>query len=856
MLSRSMMRIRVAWLALCLCGGSVAPADLAAAQPAQPAAAQAAPTQSGPNATGATGAINGIATDETGAAVSDVHITVTNDATALRREITTGAEGTFTVPLLPPGEYTLRAEREGFAAHELAGIVVRVNDQTMVRVQLKVDAVNEAVVVTARKREERLQDVPASIATASAQRLTDLNLVGVTELDAVAPGLTFVTNPSRFGSGPSIALRGVSTQTQGSGVQDSVGIVIDGIVIERAKAGAFPDMSDTARVEVLRGPQGTLFGKNASAGVISITTKDPGNTFAADAGIDYGTYNTRTARASVSGPIVENKLLGRLSAYSRQRDGFVENIFDGSTWEKDDQKGFRGKFVLTPTLHDAVKLSVDFVEQTNDGGTNIIRGFTPVTPQYVRDALGAIAGPENNRINSKSLGNNRQRSRGAALQWDRTLGQHTLTALTAVRTFDQHFHAGTYTWLTPLNDGDQTGYTDQHQYSAEIRIASPAKGRVDYVAGLFLLDNKVDTGLSDPGTLNVGVDTRNARNQDSTVTTLNYAGFAEGTAHVTERLAFTGGLRWTRETVDMTVTGYPITPGYIRFGHPLGTTSDAATATKASWRVGGQWRLDEDRMVYASVATGFKGPGFNVNTSTLGDSQPVKPETSTSYEAGLKSQYFNRRLTLNLNAYYSTFENFQAQGGLSLPGSATTRIILLNAEQLSTHGLEAELAAALGRSTELTMNTSYIDAAFDRFTNAPCYAGQAVTAPGTCVGTVQDLSGARLPNTPKWSVNLLGKHAFDIPASTWQGVATVDYSWRSNVQWHILGSPNGIEAAYGLLGASLGLRTADDRFGVKVYGKNLTDRFHTSGIVVGDVVTHFLPPDYRRVIGINATVKF
>lgn len=842
MLFRRMVRIRVAVFIpfiLCLGLGRIATAH----------------TQGSATPPSTTGAISGIATDETGATISDVRITVTNDATALRRELTTGQEGTFTVPLLPPGSYTLRAEREGFAALDISGIVVKSHEQVTVRVELRVDAITDAVMVTARKREERLQDVPASIAAASARTLADLNMVSITELDAVAPGLTFVTNPSRFGSGPSIALRGISTQTQGSGVQDSVGIVIDGVVIDRAKGGAFPDLSDTARVEVLRGPQGTLFGKNASAGVISITTKDPTPELEAGAEIEYGSYNTRTMRASASGPLREGRLLARVSVYGKARDGFVKNIFDGSEWERDEQKGVRGKLLFTPNAHDTFKLSTDFADQQNDGGTNIIRAFTPVTPAYVREQLSPIVALDNDRIDSHSLGHNYQRSRGASLQWDRAIRHHTLTTLAAVRTFDQTFHAGTYTWLTPLNDGDQSGFTKQDQYSGEVRLASPTRGRFDYVTGLFLLANKTDLGIMDPGTLVVGTTNRNARNQTSRVSTLNYAGFAEGNVHVSERLTATGGLRVTHDTVAMTVTGYAIAPDRIRFGHPLGTTHDSAGANNASWRLGAQWKLDSDRMIYGSVATGYKGPGFNVNTSTLGDSQPVKPETSTSYEAGLKSQAFDKRVTLNLNTFYSIFENFQAQGGLSLPGSPTTRIILLNAERLVTRGVEAELAASLRESTMVSLNASYIDASFDRFSNAPCYAGQALVT-SSCAGNIQDLSGARLPNTPAWSINVLGRHDFDLPVAAWHAFATVDYSWRSSIQWNVLGSPDGIEPAYGLLGASIGLRGQHDRFTVKLFGKNLTNQFHTSGIVVDTQITQFLPPDYRGVIGIDATFKF
>ncbi|MFC4313714.1 TonB-dependent receptor domain-containing protein [Steroidobacter flavus] len=713
----------------------------------------------------------------------------------------------------------------------------------------------EVVTVTARKREERLQDVPASIAAASAETLSQLNMVSVTELDAVAPGLTFVTNPSRFGSGPAIALRGISTQTQGSGVQDSVAIVIDGVVYERAKAGAFPELSDTERVEVLRGPQGTLFGKNASAGVISITTKDPTEEFVSEAGLGYSDYNTIDVRGSMSGSLVDDRLTGRISAYRSSRDGYVENIYDNSEWEDDEQTGFRGKLVLAATDSDQLKLSTDYVEQKNGGGANIIRAFTPQTPQYVIEDLGSIVGLENDKINARSLGENRQESRGAALQWDHALGGYDLTTLVAYRAYNQDFHAGTYTWLTPRNDGDQFGYTDQDQYSAEIRIASPTEGPIDYVAGLYLLNNETEIGLQDPGTLVVGTTTRQASSQISNVEMLNYAAFAEATAEVTDRLSFTAGLRWTHDEVDMKVVGFPIAPGTVRFRHPLGVTQDEASASKVSWRAGAQWRAHEDRMFYVSAATGFKGPGFNVNIAAIGDSQPVRPETSISYEAGMKSQFFNRRVTLNLNAFVSTFEDFQTQGGLIEPSNPNARIVLLNAGKLKTQGFEAEFAALVSESLEFGGNAAYVDATYDEFANAQCYPGQPQGA-GQCVGTVQDLSGERLPNSPRWNFNVFTKYQFPVPGIAWDGFATLDYSWRDSIQWNPLGSPYGIEPSYGLLGASIGMRTQNDHVNIKLYGKNLTDQFHTSGIVVGQVVTHFLPPDYRRIVGIDVSFSY
>jgi iron complex outermembrane receptor protein len=454
-------------------------------------------------------------------------------------------------------------------------------------------------------------------------------------------------------------------------------------------------------------------------------------------------------------------------------------------------------------------------------------------------------------------GDNRHRSGGAQLQWEHAFGRQTLTALAAYRTFSQRFHQGTYAWLTPLDEGDVMGTTGLDQYSTEMRIASPAGDRVDYVAGLFLLSDNVATALNDPypGLLVVGTTNRTQRNYINTVDTLNYATFAESDARVTDHLTVTGGLRWTHETVDVDITGHPIDPASRRAGPALGNTRDSATASNVSWRVGGQWRFDEDRMFYASVATGFKGPGFNVNITAHGDAQPVTPETSTSVEAGMKSLLLNRRLTVNLSVYRSLFKDFQTQAGLIVAGSPNPTVRLLNAGQLLTQGFEAEVAAALSRSTQVGMNATFIDGTFNEFKDAPCYPGQTQIT-NTCLGNVQDLSGTRLPNSPRWAVNMFARHDFAVPGLAQRGFVTSDYSWRDSVQWNNLGSPQGIEPGYGLLGASLGVRSANDRISVKLYAKNLTDQFYTSGIAVATAVTHFLPPDYRRTVGVELSVNY
>lgn len=724
----------------------------------------------------------------------------------------------------------------------------------------------EEIVVTSRRREERLQDVPASIAAASDETISALNLVDVTELDAIAPGLTFVTKPGRFGSGPAIAIRGVSTFTQSSAVQDSVGIVLDGVPISRAKAGAFPDLNDIARIEVMRGPQGTLFGKNASAGLISITTKEPTGSFAAEGSVGFATYDDRSINASLSGPLTSGgDLTGRLSLYSKQRDGFIRNVFDGSYWDDDEQLGVRTKLNYALTSNDTLKLSADFVQQDNDAGMQTTRQFLPSTPAYIVSHLSGIVGIENDRINSTSRGENRQRVGGVALQWDHASGDHTLTTLVSHRRWTQDAVSSTYRLPTPIDEGYNFVSADSRQSSAEIRLASASDRPVEYVVGLFAMQDRFDNALFDPLPGNLTLSTngspvsRTQRNYDNSARTLNYAAFGEADLRLTDRLTLTTGLRWTHEKVEVEIVGLPTAPRLVRTGVPLGVTEDERSADNLSWRAGAQWRFDDDTMLYGSASTGFKGPGFNTVPSVLGDAQPARPEKSLSFEAGLRSQFLDRRLTANLTLYHTTFDDFQAQGSLVIPNTNISSIVLMNAGKLRTQGFEAELAARITDSTSFSMNATFIDATFEEFRNAQCYSGQPV-GPGECLvsGTrrIQDLSGERLANTPEWAFNAFAQQDFQLPVISWTGFATLDYSWRSSIRWDILGHPGALEDDYGLLGASVGLRSRDDRYSLKIYGKNLTDRFHTAGIVIGQTVTQFLPTDYSRIIGVNLDARF
>jgi iron complex outermembrane receptor protein len=724
------------------------------------------------------------------------------------------------------------------------------------------------VTVTARLRSEPLENVPGSVVAASGQTVAQLNMVSLTEISQIAPGVTFVTDPGRFGSGPAISVRGISTFTQSGAIQDSVGILLDGVPLSRAKAGAFPDLRDIDQIEVLRGPQGTLFGKNSDAGVISIKTRDPTNSFTGDGAVDYSTYNDRVFHGSVSGPLIDDKLLGIASFYSETRDGYINDIYNDTKWGNDNQLGGRAKLVYMPTSADRIKLSADYLVENDDAGTETVRSFLSTTPQYIVTALSPIVGNDNAQIDSKSVGangrpsSNLQRTGGLALQWDHSIGGYTLTSITGYRIFTQEADAGTYSWPTPLNDGDTTTGVHTTQYSSELRISSPDTGRLRYVAGAFVYHDQIRSYLYDPNpgllvlsSTGVPNPVRQQRNWNNQAQSLNYAAFGEADYDVIQNLTLTAGFRATHENDDVIINGLPVTPGNQQTVVPLGTTTGSTNASDITWRTAGKWRFAEDKMFYVSAATGFKGPGFNTVSSILGDPQRVIPETSISYEAGIKTQFLDKRITFNLTGFYATYRNFQTQGFSLAPGTTVAQVLLSNAANLKTQGVESEFAWRVAPDTTLTANATYIDATFGSFPGAQCYATQ-VSGPGQCVNGEQNLTGKPLANTPKWAFNAAGRHDFAIPGVTWSGFVTADYSWHSSIQWDVLQNPLAIEAGYGLLGASVGLQSPDGKYVVKLYGKNLGDQFHTEGILVGQVIYQFLPVDYRRVIGIDLAAKF
>jgi len=715
----------------------------------------------------------------------------------------------------------------------------------------------EEIVVTAQKRAQSLQDVPLSVAAVTGEALEARNITEVSQLQTTTPNFAFQGSNNPRGAG--ITIRGIGTSNFSSAIEGSVGIVVDGVPIGRQGAG-FTDFFDIARVEVLRGPQGTLFGKNASAGVLNIVTRDPGQSREIRAQATLGEDAERVFRASVAGPLTST-LAGRVSAYSTSRDGYITNVANGRKLNERDEWGARAKLVWTPSEDLKVRVGADY--SSRDAACCIWTTRSYGSNAALRNqqaAVGIIAGPDNRQVNLNGQVFVDQEVYGGSVQVDYSLpGGLTLTSISAARRWlavDNNDADQTTLSLLDVNNGD----SDQKQITQEVRLASPSDGQVQWVAGLFLFDQDYDLQNAQRGTfgqaLPAGVQLSrqiNVANQ-----TRNYAAFGDVTLNLTDAFSVFGGLRYTDETLKTHFVRIA-QPGTL----PLGAAVDQRLRredTAWTWRLGAQYKPFEAVMFYGFAARGFKGGGFNA----LQDSaalRTIEPEIPMAYELGLKSELFERRLRLNVALFQTTFDDFQTQA-ITVSPTGTLSFDVVNAGKLRTRGLEADLTARPMAGVTIDGGAAWTDAEYASFDNAPCYAGQ--TSAQGCLGTGatarQDLTGRPLSNAPRFSGNVSVRYERDLGAGGLQGFGQVAYAYRGRTFTALDLDPRSLQKAYGLWDAQLGVQTDDGRYRVWVWGKNLGDKRYAEAIIDTPLdaggQSQFIPVNARRQFGVSADVRF
>ncbi|MEZ5501499.1 MAG: TonB-dependent receptor [Halioglobus sp.] len=708
----------------------------------------------------------------------------------------------------------------------------------------------EEVVVTAQKRSESLQDVAISIAVVSGAELAALNKTQITDLSRLVPGFTFAEGTSD--AGRNILIRGIGTNSFSRSVDLSVGTVVDNVA-SGSLSGSILDFSDVERVEVLRGPQGMLFGKNSSAGLLNITTHNPTPELATGFRTAYGSENLLNLYGYVSGPIVADTLLGRVSMYSNTSDGIIDNRYPGGDDYNDrNEWGGRAKlrWLVTDTLE--AQLNYTHIDRHHNCCVATLR---QVTAGSVVAREGGPVGPKNDKVvdNDNSQGNTKVDI--YSLEANYSIGDYLLTSISAYTNENVYgaARADDYTRTAlPRNDS----FEQYDQYTQELRLTSPGEGTVTYVAGLYYFYKKINRNfiryidlygidfapVPDSGALSVLNDTKT---DDESV-----AAFGQLTWHVTDRSRLSVGGRYNFDQLGHQQT-VSFVPGTLPEAPP--GSIDASTHDQAgSWRVIVEHDIAADAMVYASVAKGYKGPGSNSLPSgpSSGDVF-VDPEIPTSYEAGIKSQWLDNRLRVNGAAYYSTFKDFQASAQVA--GAFPPLFYLTNAGELKTKGVELEVNAQVAANFEVQGSVAYTDAIFSDWDDAPCYARQ--TADQGCVDGVQDLSGAEMPFSPDWAVFLAGTYYIPVPSQPFDGFASLNFFWRDEVQFDTANNPLLTGDAYNTFDLYTGIAARDGRYRVQFYVQNLFDQFYPAAIggqeVVGVEAAQILDYTYKRRFGVS-----
>lgn len=709
------------------------------------------------------------------------------------------------------------------------------------------------IVITATKRPENVQDVSMAVTALSAETLSEANITGATEIRRLAPSLQYSENATVRGTG--FTMRGVGTQTFSNGVEQSVATVVDGVTMSRNGMGN-GDLLDLDHVEVLRGPQGMLFGRNASAGVVSLITRRPTDEFEGNGRIVAGSNNRMDLSGVINVPLTE-QLAIRVAGFSNTRDGLIENVYDGNRFNDHEESGYRARLAWESVDGDFdVLLSTD--RSVRDGGCCMwtVRNVIPGSPLALSfAAAGIVASPENLQTNISGGAFSRSENSGTSLEMNWRFGGFTLTSLTALREWQLRENADSDS--TPVNGLDLNfGRSDSEQFSQELRLTSPSEGFVDYVVGLYYFNSELDGHNGQQGSFTLTASSPlasryfNSHNESESAAIFGQARF-----HVTDDFRIIAGARYTEDDLSM---------DYVRSFFP-GTSPASApaevhptvSASNTSWRLGVETDLGEDVLLYATASRGYKGPGFNalVGAPAAALARPVEPEIPTAYEIGLKASFFDGALVTNWAIFETRFEDFQAQMfDSSVPPLGA--FIIGNAGELRTRGVELEFRARPTDALSFGGAVSYQDAVYADFQGAACWA--AAPAQPDCAGGIFDASGVDLPNSPDWTVSLQSRYEHSL-SSGLLGFITANWFWQSEVN-DSLGDPNMVREAYGLLGGSIGVEDQEGRWQASVFVRNALDDHYTGTIIATPLApgSYSQTPveDAERLFGVALEYRF
>ncbi|MFV3126176.1 TonB-dependent receptor [Niveispirillum sp. KHB5.9] len=683
----------------------------------------------------------------------------------------------------------------------------------------------EEIVVTAQRRSESLQSVPVTVSAVTADMLESRNMRSNEDLNVSVPNLNI-----QRASGPVTPfLRGIGNNSTNPGQEQNVAIYVDGIYYASMSADV-ASFNNVERIEVLKGPQGTLFGRNTTGGLIQIVTKDPSREFSGKAGIGYGNYNTLRGNLYVTGAVTDTIAADLAMNGQKQNDGWGNNVVTGKKVHYRNDFNVRSKWLWDPSEVTRVTLSADYSFTQDDvgSGRQILRDLPALPATFnnyafngnIYDVSGDASEPDKTKTGGISL--------NARHDFD----AFSIVNIAAFRKLVRNSVLDLENTPAPRSRAD--GYDETTEtFSNEFQVLSPVGAPVSWIAGVYYF--WADARADPIQIWNIGLGPALYQRIDDSLKTNSYSAFAQATFPIFgDRTKLTTGVRYTRDNKSIT--------GTINTALATIATADQSTHWgKATWRASLDHKLTDNVMAYASFSTGFKSGVYNATSPTQA---PVNPEKIQAYEVGLKSDLLDRRLRLNGAGYFYQYDDIQVSKFTGLGISQQ------NAASAEIKGLEVEIDAYLLENLRLNGGASIQKSEFTEFPGAVSFVRG---ANGLGVQTTIDATGNSLPRAPDMTMNLGFEYTHDLAGGSELSFNGAFYH-NDGFFWD---ADNRLkQPSYNLINASIAWTSPDGNTRVRLWGANLGNKEYYTYVSSGNGNPDAGSPGAPRTYGITLDYSF
>lgn len=697
----------------------------------------------------------------------------------------------------------------------------------------------EEVVVTAQRRQENLQEVPISVVAIPADALDAGGIRGTVNLPELVPSVQL----GRSGPAGLFFVRGVGNISGASGEEGANAFYVDGVYIYEKQATVLK-FNNIERVEVLKGPQGTLFGRNSSGGLVHVITREPGDEVTGKINVGYGKFDTFTGQGYFAAPLTDTLSADIAITATDQRDGWGRSELTGEDVSLGWDWGVRSKWVWRPSDRAKLTLVGDYARESDDyttsfrmkPGTLGVTGTQPASDPYDTAA--------------NDLGFSNQRNAGLGLTAEFDMDWGTLTSITGYRDNDTRTRLDLDAGPLPFAKIDI--WSSSSAFQQEFRLSSQDTDPLAWQVGMFFMDAQVDlepqriSGLAFGG-VGVGSETF------STMETRSLAGFGELSWMVTPTTQLTAGLRYTRDKLDFKGRQQPIGSSVVLFSR-----EDSKNFSGETFRLALRQDITDSINVYASYNRGFKSGTFSTQAITI---DPVDPQEVDAFEVGLKSELLDRRLRFNAAAFHYRISDYQTRAASTADGAS----FLLNAAKVEVDGLELEFEAIPAEGLRLFGSATFLKSEFTDFPFAPySYPNPAVCTPGGpqpgmttgaavggstfCNGSAK---GNKTPHAPKFAGTLGMSYSHAVNAG---GEVRMSALYNYNDGYYFESDNRMRQPSFNTLNASLAYHPTPN-WGIELWGRNLTDELYFVQRV-GSALVDFQVPAAPRTFGINLSYAY